>query len=329
MIGSQGQTRKRILIVNDSLYISNLLYDILASTDDEILRARNGLEALDMIDDVDLVLLDLEMPKMDGFTLLDKISDLAIPVIVTSSYNYKHVIEKALEKGAIDFICINEHDIGELSNILLSKVRFVSKIKSNITNKNRTLNGKVVVIGASAGAPKVLGMILSSLPRDLDAAVLIVQHMPKGLTDNFINYFKSISNLPIKIAKDNDVIKHANAFIAPADYHMVVEPNRIILDKGSKHAYCRPSINVTMLTAACSYGSNTVGVLLSGMGYDGAFGMKAIKSSKGITIAQDEQSSLIFGMAKAAYEMDAIDIFAPADRLADTIVRSVRRIGHE
>ena len=164
--------------------------------------------------------------------------------------------------------------------------------------------------------------ILSELPSDLPAGLLVVQHMPSSFTPHYADHLNKVCKIVVKEAREGDKIKDGTALLAPGDFHMLVKPSfNVRLSHGPKRLGVRPSVNMTMVTASEVYGSNTIGVLLSGIGHDGAFGMKMIKRRGGTTIAQDEDSSVVFGMAKAACDLDAVDKVLPADKIAQEIIR--------
>ncbi len=342
--------RVRVMVVNDSPYMRKLLSDIIAGNDGfEVCEtAADGAEALRKLrlNKPDVVLLDLEMPNMDGLSFIEQAMKTSpVPIIVVSGYGQRgaQVVLDALESGAVDFVSLPDEPskMKELASNLTLKIRLASK--TNIQNftaqkvsnakpqakRSPPENGaanKVVVIGGSTGSPRIISKIMSELPEDLPAGVLIVQHMPNTFTSSFAQRLNSVSGLTVKEANDGDVIKSGTALLAPGDYHMVVKPNRRVeLNKGPRRFGVRPSVNVSMISASEVYGPATVGVLLSGMGHDGAFGMKMIKKRGGYTIAQDAATSVVFGMAKAAYEMHAVDKLLPVDEIPEEIVRAVRR----
>ena len=338
-----------VMIVNDSPFMIEMLKDLV--TRDSRIKvsstARDGLEALKKIKYIptDVVLLDLEMPNMDGLTFIERsMKEKSIPIIVVSSYSQAgaKLVLDSLELGAVDFVSISHENSlseGNLGNILVSKIdvasrsnpsvlvpKAISKLKPYRTNFEgiKNLESKVIVIGASTGAPRLITNILRDIPSDIPASFLIVQHMPKDFISTFTRRLNDVSNIKVKEAQDGDFIKEGEALIAPGDFHMMVRPpNQIMLNQGPKRFGARPSVNVTMVSASEIFGANTIGILLSGMGQDGAFGMRMIKKRHGITLAQNESSSVIFGMAKAAQEMNAVDKMVDADSLTSEIVKAV------
>ena len=339
----------KVMVVNDSGYMTELLSDLIMS--DPMLkvsdRARDGVEALRKITKCrpDVVLLDLEMPNMDGLGFLEKIMTTApLPVIVVSSYSQRgaQVVFDSLEYGAVDFLPIPQDEpdkLRQLKSRLLYKIRLAARINPKplkcpslpkrhsvkIQSESSGIASKTVIIGASTGGPRVLSHILSELPADLPAGLLVVQHMPSSFTSSYADHLNKVCKLMVKEAQDGYKIKDGTALLAPGDFHMLVKPSfSVRLSHGPKRLGVRPSVNMTMVTASEVYGANTIGVLLSGIGHDGAFGMKMIKRRGGITIAQDEDSSVVFGMAKAACDLDAVDKVLPADKIAQEIIRVMK-----
>lgn len=326
-----------VVIINDSPYFLSILEDIAKGNNFNVIgrftNAKNGLDFInDNSKDVDVILLDLEMPDMDGISFIEHVlSKMFIPIIVTTNYD-ESWISKISSIGAADFISMNNKQINELNNIIAEKIRLAymmntmvrpNRRNSNSNNRYAHYDGKIVVIGASTGAPRIVTDILGSIPSDIQACIMVVQHMPKGFTDTYVSMLASKASIKVKKASDHDKVLNGTALVAPADYHLIVDHNHIRLEQGPKYAYVRPSANVTMVTASNVYGPNVVGVLLSGMGFDGAFGMKIIKINGGFTIAQDEKTSVVFGMAKAACMVNAVDLVLPADEIADGIIKAV------
>jgi two-component system chemotaxis response regulator CheB len=328
-----------IVVVNDSPYFLSLLENIVKSRFNVYAKFTNAYSALDFIykniEEIDVILLDLELPDMDGISLIEKIlSKRLIPIIVTTAYDDSWLASKVISIGAYDFISLSNTRLKDLSSLIISRIELALILKDIIRNKRKSIDKdskgaknsdlKIVVIGASTGAPKVVADILAYMPRDINACIMIVQHMPKGFTENYAKMLAERANISVKVASDGDKIVKGLALVAPADYHMIVEDGYVRLDQGIKYAHVRPSANVTMITAARHYGHNVIGVLLSGMGFDGALGMKVIKAYNGITIAQDEGTSVVYGMARVASNASAVDLSVPADKIAYEIVRALK-----
>ena len=340
-----------VWIVNDSMYMTQLLKDLVSQNNIKVTgTARDGAEALRKLNSKkpDVILLDLEMPTMDGLTFIEEVvkQDKLVPIIVVSSFTQDgaKIVLDALENGALDFIPISNTDpenITELKTILVSKIETAAKsepkhlIMKNIEKlkpRRKTLPApqsatRVIVIGSSTGGPNTVQSIISALPKDIPAAILIVQHMPREFTGPLALRLDENSELPVKEAEDGEIIKEGTVLVAKGGYHMIVEPNmRIKLVDGPKRFGVKPAVNMTMVSASEVFGSNTIGVLLTGMGHDGAFGMKSIKKRGGKTIAQDSSSSVIYGMPKAAVDLRAVDMLLPTEKIPKIIQEEIEKI---
>jgi two-component system chemotaxis response regulator CheB len=340
-----------VLIINDSNYLSTLLADLISNEKIHVSDiAKDGRDGLGKIErhKPDVILLDLEMPRMDGLTFIEEMvkRGILVPTIIVSNYGEEgaKIVLDALENGAIDFVQINQadpNDIMKLKDTLISKIDIAAqsdpyklvleKINNLKPKRKQTPSSEaadaVVVIASSTGGPGVVQSILTKLPADIAAGILIIQHMPKGFTKKFAERLDEICSVIVKEAEDGDLITNGLVLVAPGDYHMEVDDAfRVRLVSGSKRFGVRPAANVTMVSASEIFGANTIGVTLTGMGHDGAFGMKTIKRRGGMTIAQDEQSSVVFGMAKSACELNAVDSLLPPEQISETIMMEVKRL---
>jgi len=189
-----------------------------------------------------------------------------------------------------------------------------------VRSRRNKLN--LVAIGASAGGPSALANVFSKLPSGLTAAFVVSQHMPRGFTKQLSARLTTMSNVKVREAQSDDILQAGTALVTPGGHNMeVAEDGRIILEEAKQTP--SPSIDIMMKSAASSYGPRCVGVLMTGMLHDGVLGMKAIKEAGGVTIAQDESSSLVFGMNKAAIQAGAVDIVVHVSDVALTIVDSL------
>lgn len=312
--------------------------------------ARDGIDGLRKItfQKPDVILLDLEMPRMDGLTFIEEMvkRGTLIPTILVSSFSQDgaKIVLDALENGAIDFVPLSTtspEETDQLKETLVEKITAVAqcdpykmvleKIQSLKPKRKEITSSRaatiVVTIASSTGGPSVVQTILASMPANIRAGILVVQHMPKGFTKKFAERLDDISEITIKEAEDGDLITEGTALIAPGDLHMEVDSQlKVRLVSGPKRFGVRPAANVTMVSAAESFGSNTIGVTLTGMGHDGAFGMKTIKRRGGKTFAQDENSSVVFGMAKAACDLNAVDELLPPEKIVQAIIEEVEKL---
>lgn len=351
MLAKPVSPQIKVMIINDSSYMSTLLKDLISN--DAILVsdiARDGYDGLRKIalHKPDVILLDLEMPRMDGLTFIEEMVKLGtlIPTILVSSFSQDgaKIVLDALENGAIDFVTIssvNPEGTNNLKDTLIDKITTAAKCdpykqviekinslkpkrKSPISDQAATV---IVTIASSTGGPNIVQTVLAGLPSNIRAGVLVVQHMPKGFTKKFAERLDENSQITVKEAEDGDLITEGVALVAPGDFHMEVDSQlRVRLVNGPKRFGVRPAANVTMISATEFFGANTIGVTLTGMGHDGAFGMKAIKRRGGRTLAQDEQSSVVFGMAKAACELNAVDELLPPEKISQAIVMEVEKL---
>jgi two-component system chemotaxis response regulator CheB len=335
----------RVLVVDDSAVMRKLLSDILNETPEiEVVgSARNGADALEKVHEIkpDVVTMDIEMPTMDGLTALQHImQEHPLPVIMVSAMDKRQtdITMKALDLGAVDFIPKTSGtlslDMEKMSRTLILKVLMASKIKALKRKeirvapvsypKFRPRRGQwLIAIGASTGGPKAIPEVLSRLPRNLPAGVLIVQHMPEGFTKSFAERLNWYTSLEVKEAEEGDEISIGKVLLAPGNLHMEVDGKRIHLTDGPAVNNVRPSVDVMMKTAAKRYNEKCIGVLLTGMGQDGAEGLKEIKRHGGKTIAESEKTCVVFGMPKAAINLRIVDKIVPLPRIAGNIISTL------
>ena len=340
-----------VLVVDDSSLMRRLVSEMLDSAPDirVVGTARDGREAVKKTEKLrpDVVTMDVEMPKMDGLTALCCImARTPVPVVMLTAMGKVEadLAVKSFEYGAVEFVSKPSKtislDIEEVKNELVSKVRAAATVnvkKMNFRVEEVGLveklltppktDKKVLIIGASTGGPQALSEIVPKLHRTFPLAVLIVQHLPLGFTKSFSERLSWQTSIALKEAEEGDVLKPGQAFVAPAGYYTLVKIGRLKLKKlkklkkRPKGNSARPSIDVAMKSAAEAYGGRVIGVLLSGMGKDGAEGMKAIKERGGKTIVQDELTSVIFGMPRAAIELGAVDTVARLSDIVEEIIR--------
>ena len=316
--------------------------------------AKNGREAVELVGDVDpdVVTMDVEMPEMDGIAATERIMATdPTPILMLSAHTDEDadVTFQALEKGAVDFFRKPGGEVSmEMSRLQDQLVEVVESVAAvdptdsgevasaaaagteatavETTGANRTyVDDPTVVIGSSTGGPTVVEQVLSDLPLALDARVLVVQHMPDGFTGRFAERLDARSDYAVREASDGDRIGGGEALIAAGDYHMEVTDYRrgrlrVGLTQDPPVNNVRPAVDVTMETAAAAVDGPLAGVILTGMGEDGAAGVEAIAGAGGTTIAQDEATSAVFGMPKRAIETGCVDGVAPVDDVAAAIL---------
>ena len=322
------------MVVDDSALMRKLISEILMKDPElEVVNtAMDGLFALKKIpqSQPDVITLDLDMPRMDGLTALRYIvNDYQIPVVLVSSLTTdggKLTLE-GLALGAVDFITkpndsISIH-IHEVARELILKVKLASRTTVKKTPapdavepmqqicrlKKSCLGGplrKIVAIGSSTGGPNAISYFLPRLPEDLAAAILIVQHMPEGFTEMFASRLDQVCKIRVKEAKEGDQLVSGTAFIAPGNKHLKVAKIGMtgvaVLSASPPVNGHRPSVDVLFDSVSQEYGSDAIGLLMTGMGEDGAHGLGSIKARGGYAMAQDEASCVVFGMPRAALD---------------------------
>lgn len=340
----------RVLIVDDSATARTVLKDVL-SQDPEIEVVGTAPDAYVARDKIiqlrpDVVCLDVEMPRMDGISFLRKLmKHFPTPVLMVSSLTQDgaQVTFDALEAGAIDYIAkphSNIYDgIDEIQKELISKVKMVasSNINARIKARKVTTNSvkpvmsyslaettnKLIAIGASTGGTVALAELISKFPTNIPGTI-VVQHMPSGFTKAFADRLNSMSEVEVKEAEDGDIIGRGRVLIAPGDIHVVVRRDggnyRVKLGTGKKVSGHRPSVDVMFNSVATHVGANAIGVILTGMGSDGAKGMLSMKQNGALTIAQDEKSSVVWGMPKVACDIGAVHFVEPLDNIVEKVV---------
>jgi two-component system chemotaxis response regulator CheB len=350
----------RVLVVDDSAYNRQSIADMLSTGEgvEVVGWASNGEEALKeaMLLKPDIITLDLEMPKMDGFTFLRILmSRQPTPVIVISSYSRKQNVFKALELGAVDFIAKpTRHLSPELHKIrdeLLEKVQMVRYLRaSSISFKMHDRSSQkaeaattaleqeeispdfaLVVIGASTGGPPALQTFLQMLPRDLPITYLIAQHMPSNFTNAFAERLNRYTQLEVTEAKNGDVLIPGRVLISPGGHCLKVENTgnklKCVLVEGNDSMKYVPSIDLLFETAAEALGNRVMAVLLTGMGSDGKEGIGIVKEKGGRTVAESEETAVIYGMPKEAIDSGNVDVALPLDEIADEVVRFIVDLG--
>ncbi len=340
----------KVLIVDDSAIVRKILTKELSGYKDiEIIgTAVDPYMARDKIVKLkpDVITLDLEMPRMDGLSFLAKLmKHYPMPVVVVSSLtprNSENAL-RALDLGAVEVLCKPGSAYSTL-DISLNLVRAIRAAASARINKyqdrsrplvekiqlNKLLvqtTHKVIAIGASTGGTKAIEAVLSIMPAT-SPGMVIVQHMPENFTKAFANRLNEICQMQVREACDNDRVVPGVALIAPGNHHMVLHRSGALylikLKDGPRVHYQRPSVDVLFQSVAKNAGRNAVGVLLTGMGADGAKGMLSMKESGAYTMAQDEDTSVVFGMPKEAIKLGAADKIVPLHRVPQEIINALR-----
>jgi two-component system, chemotaxis family, protein-glutamate methylesterase/glutaminase len=346
----------RVLVADDSVFMRTALTRMIES--DPGLKvvgtASHGLEALEKAAslDPDVVTLDIEMPRLDGLrTLGQMMQQSPRPVIMVSALSQKgaEAVLEAFDQGAFD--CIGKPTTSNHLEIVRIREDLVAKVKAAAAAKwlrwrkpapmpapvraadtvARGAPPQVIAIGSSTGGPKALQDIIGGLPGDLPAGVVIVQHMPVGFTGPFARRLDTLSRLTVREASGDDTVEPGVVLVAPAGRHLTVRRSgsRIttrLWDQAPNGIEARhtPSVDVMMLSVAEVYGSQAMGVLLTGMGADGANGMKKICDAGGYTVGQDEASCTVYGMPRAAALLGAVRRVLPLEEIGGEIAAACR-----
>jgi two-component system chemotaxis response regulator CheB len=285
------------------------------------------------------------MPRMDGLEALERImAEHPVPVLLLSSHTHEgaDVTLRGLELGALDFVdksSVGSMNILSLDEELRAKIKALARIPPSrflprpseapipAPPKRRARGADVVVIAASTGGPPALQTIIPRLPSRMASAVLVVQHMPVGFTRSLAERLAARSELPVREAVDGEPVLPGQVLIAPAGLHMKVrkrgERVKVWLDEEPRAALHRPSADVLMGSVAKVYGARALGVILTGMGSDGVEGLRAIRAAGGATLAESEETCIIYGMPRAASEAGVVDRAVPLPRVAEEILGAV------
>jgi len=331
----------RVLLADDSILVRTVLREALHSSGDLTVvgEAANGVEAVALTKSLkpDIIIMDVLMPLMDGLQATETImAENPTPILILSSTVHEKDVKlafTAIKKGALDVMekpaISGAASQADFFGRLGEKIRLLARIKviHHIHRADRlkpvpTEKGSlrsILAIGASTGGPKAVTGIIKALPQDFSGAVFIVQHISSGFAKGFAHWLDIESNIPVRLAEQGDLPIIGTALVAPTDCQMILENGVIkIIDAPAVNS-CRPSIDVFFESLALSRGKDTVGLLLTGMGRDGAQGLLRLKESGAFTIAQDEQSCIVFGMPKAAIALNAASKVLPLDTIPDTV----------
>ncbi len=335
------QERIRVLVIDDSAIVRKILTDTLSSEPDievvgavpDPIAAREQIRLLRP----DVLTLDLEMPRMDGLSFLRELmKENPMPVIVVSSLaqsGCKSAIA-AMESGALDVVSkpAGPYSVGNLRALLAPKIRAAAEARLSrgvrrmmgefppvapLSIRSRTgRTASMIAIGASTGGTDAVRRILGQMPAN-SPAVLIVQHIPAGFSRAFAESLSRVCRMSVKEAEDGDVLRQGLALVAPGDFHLVLKRNglgwAVAVKSGPQVSFQRPSVNVLFQSIAELAGSTAIGVILTGMGGDGAQGLLRMKERGAVTIGQDEATSVVYGMPREAARIGALDHILPLD----------------
>lgn len=341
----------KVLVVDDSALIREVLTRTLGKDGDIIVvgTAADPLEARSKVKDLnpDVLTLDIEMPNMNGLQFLDKLMRLhPLPVVMVSTLTTKGASETllALELGAVDFVAKPNAALSGGLDAFGENLRQKVRAAANSDVKGRALRaappvltvktaaaprGTLVAIGASTGGVEAIRTVLEHLPQDCPP-IVITQHMPAGFTTRFAARLDEVTDLTVVEAEDRMVLQPGHAYVARGDYHLRVERSsgqlKCRLSQDELESGHRPSVDVLFESVARAVGPMAVGVILTGMGRDGAKGLRAMRAAGAYTIGQSANSALVYGMPRVAFEEGAVVEQAPVEAIAGRLAAALNRL---
>ncbi|HCI53353.1 MAG TPA: chemotaxis response regulator protein-glutamate methylesterase [Gallionella sp.] len=345
-----GSRKIKVLIVDDSALIRSILKEVINSQPDmeAVGAAANPLQAREMIKTLnpDVLTLDVEMPEMDGLVFLEKLMRLRpMPVLMISTLTERgsQAALRALELGAVDFLAKPKLGVVEGMNAYASEISGKIRIASRAKVKNRVAASptesslptlgcrissteKLIIVGSSTGGTEALKEFLVPMPADAPA-ILVAQHMPEAFTKSFADRLNSLCKMTVTEAVHNERVLPGHVYIAPGHSHMLIKrsgSNYVIeLNQTSPVNHHRPSVEVLFRSAAVCVGANAIGVMLTGMGKDGAVGMLEMREAGAYNFTQDEATCVVYGMPRAAVENGASHEAVPIGEMARRVLARV------
>lgn len=345
----------KVLVVDDSSLVRKIVTDIL-ERDPEIKvvgTANNGKTAIFKNQELnpDVITMDIEMPILDGLAALRQIMATKPKPVIMMSVLTQHGAEatfKALELGAVDFVpkasTLMSMSVEEIGDLLIKKIKSVFNYKVNVNRIEdlsvksdllksdskpliKVVSEKIVAIGTSTGGPSALINVFKKFPEKFPSPVLVVQHMPEGFTAAFSKRLNDSSNIDVKEAEDGDDVLPGHGYVAPGHSHMNLvkkgDRYKLRVFKAERVSGHMPSIDVLFDSVAEYAGSKSVGVIMTGMGKDGSEGLLKIREKGGYTIAQDEETSVVYGMNRVAVEIGAVNEIVSLSDITDKIVKHI------
>ncbi len=345
-----GKGKIRVLVVDDSAFMRKAISEILESDPDirVIARARDGRDALEKLEqlDPDVIALDVNMPVMDGVETLKRIMERRPkPVVVVSSLTQQEapITMQILDLGAVDYVPKPSGtislDIKKVASEIITKVKAAAKVDPGRISRARPrrdfvheLKGSqipnfAVAVGVSTGGPKTLLDIFEQIDPDPETVYLIAQHMPPSFTSSLAERLDRYTPIPFCEAQNGQPLEGGKGYLAPGGWHMMVtEDLRIRLSKRPLDTPFKPSVDVLFSSVKDVFGERTVGILLTGIGSDGARGLLEIKEAGGITIAESEETAVVYGMPRAAKELGAAQVIVPSYEIPVEIEKALAKI---
>lgn len=360
MVAAEKKTK--VLIVDDSAFMRKVLEEIIRTDPklEVVGQAKDGREAITLVQSLqpDVLTMDINMPRMDGLEATQHImTQNPRPILIVSSESRQGAAStlRALELGAIDFVTKPSSgidlDMKTVRDELLTKLKMAAKVRVVRTAARHDASGAVeprpqappakeiggsdvrlplVVIAASTGGPATLMRLVPKFPKDFPAAVVLVQHMPATFTSQLSLQLTEVAQIRVKEAEANEALQSGVLYVCPGSHHLRISlTGRIRLDDGPRISGYRPCADVALESAAAYGGGNVVAVVLTGMGNDGAKGAQSVKAGRGCVLAQDEATSVIFGMPAEAIRTGAVDQVLGIDEMFPAIEKYVEAISRQ
>jgi two-component system chemotaxis response regulator CheB len=333
----------KVLIVDDSPLVRSILRDFLESSGEftaagEAENGREGVEKAAALNP-DLVTMDIDMPVMNGLDATEEIrKDFALPIVVISTQDTARAAYEATAKGALEFFSKDlftaamtderrRQILGDLIHfsMLKGKLPILREGRFSVYPAERSpvrfRKPEAVVIGASTGGPRAVCSIFGALPKDFSLPIILVQHNSSGFDRGFVQWLKDYTALEVRLAEEGERPVPGRIHIAPTDRHLLVgKSGAFSFDDGAPVNNQKPAADLLFKSAAEFYGPALISLVLTGMGCDGAEGTRAVKEAGGLTMAQDEQSSMIYGMPRAAWETGCVDMIAALDAVPQQLL---------
>jgi two-component system chemotaxis response regulator CheB len=326
----------KTLIVDDSPLVRSILRDFLESDGaftvvGEAENGRDGVYQAQVLNP-DLITMDIEMPVMNGLEAIAEIKkSMSTAIVVISTHDTAKMAYDAAARGALEFYAKNIFTAAmseRQREQILATLKHLTGMKSRAAVRGepaaaqpqiapRAINA--VVIASSTGGPKALSQLFAALPKDFPVPVLLVQHNSSGFDRGFVQWLNGYTPLEVRLAEEGIIPSRGNIYAAPTDRHLLLGKNGFIFDDGEPVRNQKPAADVLFKSAAFLYGRSVISVVLTGMGSDGADGTRCIKEAGGLTIAQDESSSMIYGMPRAAVETGCVDLILPLGMIAQRL----------
>ncbi|NTV15184.1 MAG: chemotaxis-specific protein-glutamate methyltransferase CheB [Desulfobulbaceae bacterium] len=331
----------KVLLADDSRFSRDFIRSILSISPEIVIvgEAENGLEAIEKTKALrpDLIIMDLEMPDLGGLEAIERIMcENPTPILVVISRGGADTAFRAISKGALEVISKTEIDPNRAREFIeqvkiLSQARVITHVMGrhrahpDAALKEDTVPfDHIIAIAASTGGPNALNVILPNFPADFCCPIVIAQHIADGFVVGLVEWLAKICKVAVRVAESGDVLLPGQVYVSPPERHMVVVAgNRVALVERKAQDIYHPSCDTLLTSVAAVYGAKAIGVILTGMGADGVRGMVKIKEMKGRTIAQDQETSIVYGMPQKAVEAGCVDLVCPLPQIGEKLLGMV------